>query len=84
MLQPIVEFAARMDAGQALDCLAEDVLFVLELLAGKLGDALRGLGYELATGEDAFGDQFGGGAGSGGTEIGDEITYGEINFVSDC
>src|SRR5688572_28832719 len=44
---------------------------------------LTGFSNDTTAGESAFGDDLGGSAGGGGTDIGNEVADGEIDFVSD-
>src|SRR6185437_10955358 len=81
-LQPVVEPPAGVHAREATGELRQIVDFVFKLAGGQMTDSIRSFTHEFATGENAFRDDFRGGTGSGRAEVRDEITDGEINFVS--
>ena len=61
----------------------EIIQLAFQLSADQQAHPVGDVTDEFAAGEDAFGDDFGGGARRGGAQVGDKIADGEIDFMAD-
>src|SRR5215831_7481133 len=75
-LQPILDATPRMSPFEAIGRVGQNMAFVFQLMTNKFAQAPTGFGHKLAAGKYAFGDDLGGSAWGGGTEIGDKIADG--------
>ena len=79
----MVEDLAGVEPREAAGELEQTIAVLLEAAVDDFGKILGGFDNETAADDEAFGDQFGGGAGGSGAEIGHKVADGKVDFVSD-